>query len=257
MINKKIPILFILFTLLNNCSFDSKTGIWGDAAKEKKKISELEKKQKEIIKVEKIYSSDDTFREEILLSKSIVLSKPQNNLSWTMPNLNYQNFLGNLYLSGINNIFLKKKIGKDKFSIYQNITPLLVFKSNIIFSDDNGTIFSINERGRVIWKKNIYKKSYKKIYKNLVFSIYEGNIYIADNIGFVYSINLKDGKLLWIRNYEVPIKSNIKVFDDKIFLINQDNKIFCLNAKDGSLIWNILSISAFIKSQNFLKAFCI
>jgi len=109
MINKKISILFIVFFLLNGCSFDSKTGIWGDAAKEKKKITELEKNQKEIIKVEKIYSSDDTFRKEILLSKSIVLSKPQNNLSWTMPNLNYQNFLGNLYLSGINNIFLKKK----------------------------------------------------------------------------------------------------------------------------------------------------
>ena len=253
MINKKISILFIVFFLLNGCSFDSKTGIWGDAAKEKKKITELEKNQKEIIKVEKIYSSDDTFRKEILLSKSIVLLKPQNNLSWTMPNLNYQNFLGNLYLSGINNIFLKKKIGKDKFSIYQNITPLLVFKSNIIFSDDNGTIFSINERGRVIWKKNIYKKSYKKIYKNLVFSIYEGNIYIADNIGFVYSINLKNGKLLWIRSYEVPIKSNIKVFNNKIFLINQDNKIFCLSTKDGSLVWNILSISSFIKSQSLLS----
>ena len=253
MINKKISILFIVFFLLNGCSFDSKTGIWGDAAKEKKKITELEKNQKEIIKVEKIYSSDDTFRKEILLSKSIVLSKPQNNLSWTMPNLNYQNFLGNLYLSGINNIFLKKKIGKNKFSIYQNTAPLLVFKNNIIFSDDNGTIFSINERGRVIWKKNIYKKSYKKIYKNLVFSIYEGNIYIADNIGFVYSINLKNGKLLWIRSYEAPIKSNIKVFNNKIFLINQDNKIFCLNTEDGSLVWNILSISSFIKSQGLLS----
>ena len=82
-----------------------------------------------------------------------------------MPNLNYQNFLGNIYLSGIDNIFLKKKIGKDKFSIDQTITPILVFQNNIIFSDDNGTIFSINEQGRVIWKKNIYKKTYKKIYK--------------------------------------------------------------------------------------------
>ena len=124
MINKKISILFIVFFLLNGCSFDSKTGIWGDAAKEKKKITELEKNQKEIIKVEKIYSSDVTFRKEILLSKSIVLAKPQNNLSWTMPNLNYQNFLGNLYLSGINNTFLKKKLGRINF---QYIKTLLLF----------------------------------------------------------------------------------------------------------------------------------
>jgi outer membrane protein assembly factor BamB len=253
MINKKIPILFIVFSLLNSCSFDSKTGIWGDSVKEKKKITELEKKQKEIIKVEKIYSSDNFFHQEILLNNNIILSKAKNNLSWIMPNLNYQNFLGNIYLSGIDNFFLKKKIGKNKFSIYPTITPVLVFKSNIIFSDDNGTIFNINEQGRVIWKQNIYKKAYKKIYKALVFSIYGDNIYIADNIGFVYSINLNDGSLLWIKNYEVPFKSNIKVFDNMIFLINQDNKIFCLNTIDGSLIWNILSISSFIKSQNLLS----
>ena len=42
MINKKISILFAVFFLLNSCSFDSKTGIWGDAAKEKKKIVKSE-----------------------------------------------------------------------------------------------------------------------------------------------------------------------------------------------------------------------
>ena len=40
----------------------------------------------------------------------------EKNLSWEMSSLNHQNFLGNIYLSGIDNIFLKKKIGKNKFS---------------------------------------------------------------------------------------------------------------------------------------------
>ena len=116
------------------------------------------------------------------------VSKTKNNLLWLMPNLNYQNFLGNIYLSGVDNIFLKKKIGKNKFSKYQSFSSILVSKSNIIFSDDTGTIFSISETGKVIWKKNIYRKAYKKIYKKLFFLIYESNIYVADNIGFVYSI---------------------------------------------------------------------
>ena len=110
MINKKISILSILFILLNNCSFDTKTGIWGDSAKEKKRITELKKKQDEVIKVEKIFSSENTFNKEISLNKNINLSKTKNNLSWLMPNLNYQNFLGNAYLSGVDNIYLKKKI---------------------------------------------------------------------------------------------------------------------------------------------------
>ncbi len=253
MINKRILILLILFTVLSSCSFDSKTGIWGDAAKEKKRISELEKEQQEIIKVEKIYTSDKTFYKEVALSKNIVLPKPQNKSSWIMSNENYQNDKGNIYLQGINNIFLKKKIGKDKFSGSKKITSLLVLRNNMIFSDDKGTIFHVNERGGIIWKKNIYKKAYKKIYKNLVFSIYKDNIYVADNIGFIYSINLNDGQMLWIRNYEIGTKSNIKIFNNKIFLINEDNKILCLNTNDGSLIWSILSIKSFIKTENLLS----
>ena len=171
-----------------------------------------------------------------------------------MPGLNYQNFLGNIYLSGIDNIFLKKKIGKNKFSKSKIISSPLVFENNIIFSDDKGTIFSVTQNGEINWKINIYKKIYKKIYKNLVFTIYKNNIYVADNIGFIYSIGLNDGKVIWIKNHGIPIKSNIKIYENKIFLINQDNRIFCLNAKNGALIWNIRSIPSFIKLQNFLSS---
>ena len=253
MINKKNLIFFLIFILLNNCSFDNKTGIWGDSEKEKRKISELEKKQKQILDVEKIYSSEKIYLKEVPLTENISLSKPKKNLSWKMSSLNHQNFLGNIYLSGIDNIFLKKKIGKDKFSESRVITSLLVFKNNIILSDDTGTIFNIYQSGKINWKKNIYKKLYKKIYKNLVFSIYKNNIYIADNIGFIYVISLDTGKLLWIKNYNIPLRSNIKIFNNKIYLIDQDNRILCLNIKDGTKIWDILSISSFIKSQNLLS----
>ena len=253
MINKKNLIFFLIFILLNNCSFDNKTGIWGDSEKEKRKISKLEKKQKQILDVEKIYSSDKIYLKEVPLTKNISLSKPKKNSSWKMSSLNHQNFLGNIYLSGIDNIFLKKKIGKDKFSESRVATSLLAFKNNIILSDDTGTIFNINQSGKINWKKNIYKKIYKKIYKNLVFSIYKNNIYIADNVGFIYVISLDTGKLFWIKNYNIPLRSNIKIFDNKIYLIDQDNRILCLNIKDGTKIWDILSISSFIKSQNLLS----
>ena len=173
-----------------------------------------------------VISSENTFTKEIPLKKNINVTKAKTNLSWSMPNLNYENFLGNIYLSGIDDFFLKKKIGKDKFSIQQSNIPILVLEHNIIFSDDTGTIFNINDQGRIIWKKNIYKKTYKGIFKNLLLSAHEDYIYVADNVGFVYSINIKNGDVIWIKNYEIPIKSNIKVFDSKIFLINHDNCTF-------------------------------
>ena len=251
---KKNLIFFLIFILLVNCSFDNKTGIWSGSKKEKRRISELEKKQKQTKVVDYIYSSKSIYSKEISLTKKISISNPRKNLSWKMSSLNQQNFLGNIYLSGIDNIFLKKKIGKNKFPMSKIISSPLVFENNIIFSDNNGTIFNINQNGEINWKKNIYKKIYKKVYKNLVFSIYQNNIYVADNIGFIYSIGLNNGKLVWIKNHGIPIKSNIKIYKNKIFLINQDNRILCFNTKNGSKIWDIRSVPSFIKLQNFLSS---
>ena len=250
---KKNLIFFLIFILLVNCSFDNKTGIWSGSKKEKRRISELEKEQKQTKVVDYIYSSKSVYSKEISLTKKISISNPRKNLSWKMSSLNQQNFLGNIYLSGIDNIFLKKKIGKNKFPMSKIISSPLVFENNIIFSDHNGTIFNINQNGEINWKKNIYKKIYKKVYKNLVFSIYQNNIYVADNIGFIYSIGLNNGKLVWIKNHGIPIKSNIKIYKNKIFLINQDNRILCFNTENGSKIWDIRSVPSFIKLQNFLS----
>ena len=115
--NKKLKHLtfFFILILITNCSFDKKTGIWSGSEKEKARIAKLEKKQ--TIEVVKIYSQENLYSKEIIPTKNAILTKPKNNSSWKMPGLNLQNFLGNMYLSGINYNFLKKKIGKNKFSI--------------------------------------------------------------------------------------------------------------------------------------------
>ena len=250
---KKKLFFFITFLLLNHCSFDSKTGIWGDQKKEREKIAELERQQKEIIEIEQIYSSDALFQKEIQLSKKIVLSNPKKNSSWLTSSLNNQNFIGNIYLEGIDKTFIKKKVGKNKFKIHKSTSQILNYNNKLTFSDDKGTIFNLDENGKVQWKNNIYKKNFKKIYKNLVISIYQNRVYVADNIGLIYALNLSDGKLIWIKNYGISFRSNIKVFGDKIVLIDQDNKIVCFSSIDGSLNWDIHSIPSFIKSQNLLS----
>ena len=250
---KKNLVFFIILFLLVNCSFDTKTGIWSGEEVEKKKVVEIKKEQDREKNIRKIYSIGNEYSLEKTLTKKIKLLKPEKNSSWQMPGLNQQNFLGNIYLSGIDNRFLKKKIGKNKFNLSKTTASPLIYKGNIFLSDNKGTVFNINEFGKLNWKKNIYRKIYKKIYKNLTFSIYKNNIYVADNIGFIYAISLDSGKLVWIKNHGVPFKSKIKIFDNKIFLMNQDNKLFSFSVKDGSVIWNFNSLSSFIKSQNFLS----
>jgi len=253
MIKKKNLIFFLTIVLLTNCSFDNKTGIWSGGEDERGRISDLEKQQKQIIDIKNVYSSDSIYSEEISLTKNINLTEPKKNLGWQMQGLNLQNFLGNLYLSGTENIFLKKKIGKNKFDLSKIMNSPLIFEDNILYSDDTGTIFNVSINGKINWKKNLYKKLYKRVYKNLSYIIYDNTIYVADNIGFIYALSFDSGKLLWIKNHGVPLKSNIKIFNDRIYLINQDNRIICLKVSDGSQIWDIRSVSSFIKSQDFLS----
>ena len=252
--NKKIKFLIysLIFSLLANCSFDNKSGIWS-GSEEEKKIAKIEIEQQKEKKVVKVYAFRTPYSKEIFPTQNINLTKSKNNMFWKTPGSNLQNFLGHIYLPSIENNFLKKKVGKNKFEILKIMSSPLVFNENIIFSDDTGSIFSIDRKGKINWKNNIYKKIYKNIYKNLSLSIYKGKIYIADNVGFIYSINFDDGKLNWIKNHGVPLKSNLKVFDDKIYIINQDNRLLCLNIDDGSRIWDIRSVSSFIKSQNPLS----
>jgi len=252
--NKKkyLIFLFLLF-LFPNCSFDTKTGIWSGSEDEKKRIIELEKEQIKETNRRKVYSSTTNFFKEKKLSKKIKLSAPINYESWLMSGMNNQNYLGNIYLSGIDNKFLKKKIGKNKLSLSRITTSPLIYKKNIFLSDDKGTIFSIDEFGDINWKKNIYKKIYKKIHKNLTLTIYKNSIFVSDNIGFIYAISLDSGKIFWIKNHGVPLKSKIKIFDDKIFLINQDNRLLSFDIEDGSIIWSVRSASSFIKTQDLLS----
>tara|TARA_Y100000590_G_scaffold452298_1_gene595229 strand:- start:617 stop:949 length:333 start_codon:yes stop_codon:yes gene_type:complete len=109
--NKKIKYFFFITILsfLVNCSFDNKTGIWSGDKDEKERIAELERLQKQKINVVKIYTSENVYLKEIPALKNVKLNQPKNNSSWEMSGLNLQNFIGNLYLNGINNNFLKKK----------------------------------------------------------------------------------------------------------------------------------------------------
>ena len=56
MINKKILIIILLCILLNNCSFDNKTGLWDGEEEEREAISKIEEEQNQVINVRKIFS---------------------------------------------------------------------------------------------------------------------------------------------------------------------------------------------------------
>ena len=150
--NKKIKYFFFITILsfLVNCSFDNKTGIWKN--KEKERIAALKREQDESKETITILSSKDFILKELPAKKNISLSEPKKNLSWKMQGLNLQNYAGNLFLTGISDDFINKKIGKKKHKVFKINKSPLVFDKNIFFADDRGTIFSVNQKGKTNWK---------------------------------------------------------------------------------------------------------
>ena len=74
---KKKLIFFLVMVLLVNCSFDNKTGIWSGEEKEKRRITELENEQNQIIDIVNIYSSESIYSKEASLTKNISISNPK------------------------------------------------------------------------------------------------------------------------------------------------------------------------------------
>ena len=124
----KYLFFFLVFSfLLLNCSFDNKTGIWAGGEKEKEKALELERQQKQVLEVVKIYSSDRPAIEEVFPVKNTILTQPVKNSSWSMSGLNLQNFTGNIYFNGINKSFVFKR-STIKSKPAGNLIKINIFK---------------------------------------------------------------------------------------------------------------------------------
>ena len=83
---------FLILILFASCSFDNKSGIWSGSKKEKRRIAELEKEQKRIIDVVKVYTSTNLYSKEISAVKNVNLTEPKTNSSWKMPGLKPSKF---------------------------------------------------------------------------------------------------------------------------------------------------------------------
>ena len=175
--------------------------------------------------------------------------KPINNLEWNDEFFGLNNNLKNFQYDDLNKIILKsKKLSNNK--VFERI---LFANNHLIINDEKGNIiiYSIS-RKKTIYKFNFYKKKYKKIKKKLNLIIEDDIIYVSDNIGYLYSFNYKHNKLLWAKNYKIPFRSNLKIFNNKIIASNQNNNLFVLDKNNGDLIKFIPTEETIVKN-NFIN----
>ena len=234
--------LLIFLFILNNCSFDDKTGIW-------KNINQISNKETKLEQNFKILSSSKDPYSEIIPKKNDFIFKSGNTLisqQWNDIYYNQGNNSENFKYKNQNLIIFKSK----KLSRSTTNQPVLFNQNNFIFTNEKGNliVFSINEN-KVLSKFNFYKKKFKKIKKFLNIIAENEVIYVADNIGYLYAYNYVEEKILWAKNYKIPFRSNVKLFKNKLITSDQNNNLYFFDKKNGNIIKLFPTEETIVKNQ--------
>ena len=238
---KCFTVLIICLTL-SSCSFDNKTGIWKNEKNDSDDQSNIFKDFKTVTTFENKFNKVIPFDNK----NKFQLLKPINNLEWNDEFFGLNNNLKNFQYDDLNKIILKSK----KLSNNKVFERKLFANNHLIISDEKGNIiiYSISKK-KTIFRFNFYKKKYKKIKKKLNLIIENDILYVSDNVGYLYAFNYKYNKLVWAKNYKIPFRSNLKIFNNKIIVSNQNNNLFFLNKINGDLIKFIPTEETIVKNK--------
>ncbi len=236
----KILRLILLIPLILGCSLDKKTGIWSET---EKTLIDPKLVVQELFKDEKKFNEEFNTNIRIRFNSKLLNNSFSNDL---INNTEIVNFHGNL------NIISRYKFSKiDNFYRFE---PEIVFdKKNLIFFDNKGSILKFDTNTKLVWKKNFYSKSEKKLKPMIALAINENYLIVADNLAKYYAINVKTGDLLWMKNNIAPFNSQIKIYKNHIFVIDFQNVLRCYSIVDGKELWNIRTDNSFVKSQKKLS----
>ena len=233
MIKNTLIILFILF--LNSCSFDTRSGIW---TKEKISLDSKENNQiKELFKKEIL--NENEFNPNLKLSiKNFTESKNKykgNNFGALKVNSSFKNI---------------SKYSYSKIEYFEQFEPKAVFvDKDLIFFDKKGSIIKFDHESKIKWKVNYYSKKEKKLLPTLRFERSNKNLLVTDNFAKIYLINTSNGKLIWTKEHDVSLISQLKIENNKFYVLDANNTFSCYSLLDGQKIWEFKGEKRLINSQ--------
>ena len=212
----KILIFLIYVIIITGCSFNNNSKFWTAT----QNIPEEENKN-----YQEIFVKEKALEKELNANVKINLGNIINN------NSKIRDFLNNDGRLNYNGVL--KKSSRYKFSKIKNFyqfEPEMSFDDkDKIFFDNKGSILKFDKDSKLIWKKNYYSKSEKKLKPVLQFANNGNLLVVADNIAKYYAINLSSGELLWSKNNLAPFNSQIKIYENKFFIVDFSNTLRCFH----------------------------
>tara|TARA_Y100000816_G_scaffold40533_1_gene25453 strand:+ start:1060 stop:2364 length:1305 start_codon:yes stop_codon:yes gene_type:complete len=240
----KILYLFTILILFSSCSFNKNSKFWTNSKSVNKEIES---------NYEELFPTDVALKEEFNSNLKIKLS-PKTAVNWVNNDL-LNNSLRINFNNDLENSSRYKFSKIENFSKYQ--PDISFYNNNLLFFDNKGTILKFDSNSKLIWEKNYYSKSEKKL--NPILQLVNNGKYlvVADNITKYYMLDIETGNLIWSKNNLAPFNSEIKIYKDKFFIIDFTNTLRCFSIKNGEEIWNIPTEKSLIRSQKKLSMIII
>ena len=235
----KIVYICFFFIIITNSSLNQNSKFW----------TSQDIKEEKNLNFKEIFATEDSLASEF---NSDLLIRLNSNINNNLTIRDYFNNDGRLNYDGE-----LKKSSRYKFSKMDNFyeyEPTISFnKKNFIFFDNNGSVMQFNDESKLIWKKNYYSKSEKKLKPIMQFANDGKVLIIADNIAKYYKLDLLNGNLIWSKKNLAPFNSQIKIYKDKFFIIDFSNTLRCFSIKTGKELWNIKTENSLVRSQKKLS----
>ena len=225
-----------------SCSFDKKSGIWKNDSNAGIENNDVYSQFEDLIIV------NSPFKNEIKIKDGFKFNIPvsYSNLEWTDIFYNQYNNSKNFKFSELN----RKTFRSGKTTRHKVDNYILYENDNVILTDQSGDInvYSLSNKKKIL-NFNFYKKKYKKNLKILNIIVEKNIIYVSDNLGYLYSLDYYNKKILWAKNFKIPFRSNLKIFKDKLILSNQNNHLYFINKNNGNILKLIPTEETVVKNK--------
>ena len=122
--------------------------------------------------------------------------------------------------------------------------PIFIF-SHVYLLNNFGVLNKINtENGKVVWRKKVFESLENTIIGTPAISgglseKGEVTIYVHNGSNQIFSINGKNGKLIWKKNHDLPFRGGMTTSKKSLFLSDYDGNFLSINLNTGQTNWNV------------------
>jgi len=171
--------------------------------------------------------------------KPVVLPPVHSNDAWPQPGGEPNNVTGNLALSGALHQAWSVSAGEGSSKTGRVTASPIVFGGRIYTLDAAATLSAFSLSGSKIFSVSTKPEGEVGLggYGGGL-AAENGRLYIANGYGVVAALDPSNGKTIWMKNIDVPVRAAPTAAGDKLYVLTMDGRFYCLSGIDGSEVWS-------------------